>query len=144
MIEFLTAKLAMLEAVKGNSPNSKVKAKLTSRKQASLHKESNNFKRSTSAQALVTQSHSKPTHLCFMCSQPHALSTSFKVKFSYEFLKLGPAQRLAALIAQPEKICFKCLQSRSSGSHPVTFRKCMEKCDLPSCGKPHHRLLHTI
>ena len=138
MVEFLTAKLAMLEAVKGNSPNSKVKAKPTSRKQASLHKESNNFKRSTSAQALVTQSHSKPTHLCFMCSQPHALSTC------PEFLKLGPAQRLAALIAQPEKICFKCLQSRSSGSHPVTFRKCMEKCDLPSCGKPHHRLLHTI
>ena len=136
MIEFLTAELAMLEAVKGNSPNSKVKAKPTSRKQVSLHKESNNFKRSTSAQALVTQSHSKPTDLCFMCSQPHALSTC------PEFLKLGPAQRLAALIAQPGKICFKCLQSRSSGSHPATFRKCIEKCDLPRCGKPHHRLLH--
>ena len=78
----------MREAVKGNSPNPKVKAKPTSRKQVSSHKESNNFKRSTSAQALITQSHSKPTDLCFMCSQPYALSTC------PEFLKVGPAQRL--------------------------------------------------
>ena len=73
-----------------------------------------------------------------MCSQLYALSTCL------EFLKLGPAQRLAALIAEPEKICFKCLQSRSSGSHLATFRKCMEECDLPRCGKPHYRLLHII
>ena len=83
MIEFLTAELAMLKAVKGNSPNPKVKAKPISRKQVSLHKESNNFKRSIEAQALVTQSHSKPTDLCFMCSQLHALSTS------PEFLKFA-------------------------------------------------------
>ena len=93
MIEFLTAELAILEAVKGNSPNPKVKAKPTNH----MHKESNNFKRSTSAQALVMQNHFKPTDLCFMCSQLHALSTC------PEFLKLGPAQRLAALIAQPER-----------------------------------------
>ena len=137
MIQFLTAELATLEAVKGNSPNSKVKAKLTSHKQVSSQRESNNYKRTTSAQALVTQSHSKSTDLCFMCSQFHGLSTC------PEFLKLGPAQRLATLIAQPGKICFKCLQSRSSGSHPATFRKCTEKCDLPGCGKPHHKLLHV-
>ena len=75
MIEFLTPELAMLEAVKGNSPNSKVKAKPTSHKQVSSHKDFNNLKQSTSAQASVTQSHSKPIDLCFMCSQLHALST---------------------------------------------------------------------
>ena len=60
-----------------------------------------------------------------------------------EFLKLSPAQRLGELLGRPGKICFKCLQSRTSEGHPPNFRRCTASCCHAGCNKPHHQLLHV-
>ena len=144
LLDFLTSELATLETLTPNSSgSSKPKGKF---KSSSNHVAKQGFQREkqfspSTAQALVTQTSShqgvKDSDVCVLCSKQHLL-----VNCS-EFLKLSPAQRLGELLGRPGKICFKCLQSRTSEGHPPNFRRCTASCCHAGCNKPHHQLLHV-
>ena len=144
LLDFLTSKLATLEALTPNSSrSSKPKGKF---KSASNYVAKQGFQKEkqfspSTAQAIVTQTSSHQgvidSNVCVLCSKQHLLVNC------PEFLKLSPTQRLGEFLGRPGKICFKCLQSRTSEGHPPSFRRCTASCSHAGCNKPHHQLLHV-
>jgi len=133
LIDFLHSVLAAMEVLSSDkiSKNKMKSFNQSSHSKHSIKKESH---WPTSAAALLAQA---ANFKCLFCSENHELPKCSK------FLDLHPAQRLAELVCQPGKVCFKCLKFKDDSSHPTTFKKCNSKCGVRGCSKAHHTLFHV-
>ena len=87
--------------------------------------------RPTPSVKVTTLATSKKDDQCFMCSKTHRL---YRCEL---FKSKNPKERNEFVKAK--KICFNCL---SSTEHNYKNCKCSTRCQVSSCGKAHHSMLH--